>query len=396
MSPHSGHQLGAPKTDLLSVALDVTPMLGRRTGIGEFVAGLRGELEARGEVRLQPFAVTWRGRDRTTQRFPMPARPLREAWQRVDWPPIEYWTGRVDVVHGTNFVVPPARNATRLVSVHDLTPVRFPEMCTPDTLRYPALIRRAINRGAHVHVDSAFVGQEIREWSGIEADRVHVAHLGVPTASRGNESAEDGTNDELNTERPPAPTITGGRPYLLSLGTIEPRKNIPSLVRAFASLADRFPDLCLVIAGGDGWDGGSLQAAIDTVPEKIRERIVRVGYVSSQDRIRLLNHAEVFVYPSIYEGFGLPPLEAMQFGIPVVATTAGSLPEILGSSAVLVAVRDDEALADGIVRVLTDSALKQHHSDAGRENVHRFTWSKCASTLTDIYQRIALVGGSTT
>jgi glycosyltransferase involved in cell wall biosynthesis len=389
MSPRSGHQPGA-----LRVALDVTPMLGRRTGIGEFVAGLRTQLDERAEVDVRPFAVTWRGRDRSTQRFPMPARPLREAWQRVDWPPIEYWTGPIDVVHGTNFVVPPSRKATRLVSVHDLTPVRFPEFCTPDTLRYPALIRRAISHGSHVHVDSAFVGQELMEWSGIDADRVHVAHLGIPNQDAVDDSAIERPGFEPHGPEHSGPgSITGGRPYLLSLGTIEPRKNIPSLVRAFAMIAGQFPDLCLVIAGGDGWDGGALSLAIEGVPVKIRERIVRVGYVSTTERSGLLRDAEMFVYPSIYEGFGLPPLEAMQSSVPVVSTTAGSLPEVLGQAAVLVEPRNDEAMSNGILRVLTDSSVRQRCVEAGRANVERFTWAKCAATLTDVYRTLAGVGG---
>ncbi len=317
----------------------------------------------------------------------------------MDWPPIEYWTGPVHVVHGTNFVVPPSRNAKRLVSVHDLTPVRFPEFCTPDTLRYPALIRRAIDHGSHVHVDSAFVGQELMEWSGIGADRVHVAHLGIPNQVAGDGYATERPRSETSAterqapEHPGSVSITDGRPYLLSLGTIEPRKNVPSLVRAFAMIADQFPDICLVIAGGEGWDGGALSRAIEGVPGMIRERIIRVGYVSATDRSELLRNAEVFAYPSIYEGFGLPPLEAMQSSVPVVSTTAGSLPEVLGAAAVLVEPRNDEALAEGILRVLTDSSFRQGCVEAGRANVERFAWAKCAATLTDVYRTLARSGG---
>ena len=169
------------------VAIDVTPTLGQRSGIGHFVSELvegigRAEADGGRPIELVPYAVTFRGRGSATtrQRGPMPARPLRAFWTRADTPPIEWWTGTVDVVHGTNFVVPPARRAAALVSVHDLTPVRFPELCTPDTLQYPGLIRRAVARGAHVHTDSQFVADEVCDWLNIDTDRVHAIAPGIP------------------------------------------------------------------------------------------------------------------------------------------------------------------------------------------------------------------------
>src|SRR5947209_3258652 len=141
----------------LRVALDATPLLGTRTGVGAFTAGTLEALSEHTSLELLAFALTWRGRGdldvvlplgvKRVQR-PMAARPLRFAWRHVDAPSIERWTGRVDVVHGTNFVVPPARRAARVVTVHDLTPLRYPELCTRDTLAYPDLLRRAVRRGA--------------------------------------------------------------------------------------------------------------------------------------------------------------------------------------------------------------------------------------------------------
>ncbi|MDQ3145333.1 MAG: glycosyltransferase family 1 protein, partial [Actinomycetota bacterium] len=146
-----------PPARRLRVAFDATPLLGVRTGVGAFTASVLEGLALRPDVDVTAFAVTWRGRDALAAmvpagvalpRRPMAARPLRELWARSDVAPVEWWTGPVDVVHGTNFVVPPGRDAAEVVTVHDLTAVRFPELCTPDTLRWPALLRRALDRGA--------------------------------------------------------------------------------------------------------------------------------------------------------------------------------------------------------------------------------------------------------
>ena len=363
------------------VAIDVTPTLGQRSGIGHFVSELVegiGHAEADGgrPIELVPYAVTFRGRRSVTtrQRGPMPARPLRALWTRADAPPIEWWTGTVDVVHGTNFVVPPARRAAALVSVHDLTPVRFPELCTPDTLQYPGLIRRAVARGAHVQTDSQFVADEVRDWLNIDTDRVHVIAPGIPGVVA------------TTTARPAS---LGPAPYVLALGTVEPRKNIPLLVRAFERLSGTFPDVQLVIAGADAWGGPDVSTAIMRLVEGVRERVVRLGYVDDATRASLLGHAAVFAYPSRYEGFGFPPLEAMRAGAPVVSTRAGSLPEVLGAAALLVEPDDEAAFADALSRVLADQALADELRVKGLERAHTFSWPLCARMMTETYRLLA-------
>src|SRR3954453_6197571 len=155
-----------------------------------FTSGLIRALVARTDVEPIAYAVTWRGRGELGQlaprgvalaRSPMAARPLRWAWDRWGFPPIEWGTGDVDVVHGTNFVVPPARDAGEVVTIHDLTPMRFPQLALADTLAYEALIRRALGRGALVHTPSAFVAAEVIEHFGLDLDRVQAVAEGIPT-----------------------------------------------------------------------------------------------------------------------------------------------------------------------------------------------------------------------
>lgn len=381
------------KADAVRVAIDVTATLGRRSGIGHLVAELLQAIHdqttdatddatsgSEATTELVPFAVTFRGRHAaaTHQRWPMPARPLRALWKRANFPPIEWWTGPIDVVHGTNFVVPPTRRAAALVSVHDLTPVRFPELCTPDTLQYPALICRAVARGAHVHTDSQFVADEVCEWLRLDADRVHVIRPGIP--------GPDPRPDDLAARSPSPPA---GKPYVLALGTVEPRKNIPLLVRSFGRLARTFPEVQLVIAGADAWGGPDVTAAIAALPSATSERVVRVGYVDDRMRAELLAGAAVFAYPSRYEGFGFPPLEAMRAGVPVVSTTAGSLPEVLGDAALLVEPDDEDAFTHALTQVLRDVGLAGCLRRRGTVRAQITSWPSCARAMTALYRTLA-------
>jgi glycosyltransferase involved in cell wall biosynthesis len=289
----------------------------------------------------------------------------------MDAPAIENWTGPIDVVHGTNFVVPPSRRAARVVTVHDLTAVRFPELCTAATLQYPPLLRRAIRQGAWVHTPSAFVADEVIERLGADPGRVVAIASGVPPVA---------TADPSTGRR-----VAGGDRYILTIGTIEPRKDHAGLVRAFDRVADRQHDIRLVIAGIDGWGSDTLVATMQRA--RHRDRIVRLGYVDDATRAALLRGASAFAFPSVYEGFGFPPLEAMDAQVPVVATAVGSLPEVLGDAALLVGPGDDQALADGLERVLGDEELRARLRDAGRNRVRTLSWRACAEGLSALYAR---------
>lgn len=362
----------------LRVAVDATPLLGERTGVGAFVAGALGALSADPGLDLSGYALSLRARGGLPEALPagvrplarpMPAGALLQAWARADQPPAEWWTGPVDVVHGTNFCVPPTRRAGQVVTVHDLTPVRFPQLAHRSTALFPTLVRRALRRGAQVHTPSAFVAAEVIELLGADPERVTPVHHGVP-------------------ERP-APT--GGRPvegpYVLALGTIEPRKGFPDLVAAFDAVAAAHPELRLVVAGPDGWGIEAFQQALDRAAHA--DRVVRLGWVDPSRAAALLAGASVLAFPSLYEGFGLPPLEAMAAGVPVVATRAGALPEVLGDAACLVPAGDHEALAEALALVLDDAELRAGLVSRGREQVARFSWQDCATGLVGLYRRAA-------
>ncbi len=364
----------------MRIALDATPLLAPHTGVGVFVKGLltalpsiaccddvRGyALTSRGHRqldRLLPARVTKIGR-------PVPARLVRQTWRRFDHPTAATMLGRADVVHGTNYVVPPARRALEVLTVHDLTFVHYPEMCEPVILELPGLIRRAINRGAVVHTPSRFMADEVCDWLSIGSDRVFtVAHgLDRPALEPGGDAKQP----------------VGGRRYVVAVGTVEPRKDLPGLVAAFDLIADDHPDVDLVIAGPDGWGAEALSGAIALSPWP--GRIRRLGWVSDAQRRALLAGATVMAYPSRYEGFGFPPLEALAVGTPVVATTAGSLPEVLGDTARLVPPGDVDALARALSVVLSGQAGQV--GDDARQWVAGYTWERCATEMRANYARL--------
>jgi glycosyltransferase involved in cell wall biosynthesis len=371
----------------LRVAVDATPLIGHRTGVGEFCRGALGGLAGRTDVAVSAFAVSWRRRQRLGEALPagvpsaqraMPARPLQWSWRRFGRPSAEWFVGERDVVHGTNFVVPPTRRAGRVVTVHDLTAVRFPEMCDRPTLAYPELIRRAVRAGAFVHTPSMFVAAEVIESFGADPDRVRAVHSGIPErAEVDRERAKQAVADLL-------PDGTGR--VIVSLATAEPRKDLPGLVAAFDELAVDRPDVTLVLAGPVGWGEHELSRAIGASPHA--GRIVRAGWVDGTTVAGLIGAATVLAYPSRYEGFGFPPLEAMAKGVPVVSTRAGAIPEVLGSGAALVPVGDVAALAGALAEVLDSEARAQELSIAGRQRAAEFSWARCADGLAALYRDV--------
>jgi glycosyltransferase involved in cell wall biosynthesis len=364
----------------MRLAFDATPLHGARTGVGVMTARVLAGLAARSDLDVVAFATTWRGRGglpglvpggvRAVTR-PLPARAVHLAWRHLPIPPVEWITGDVDVVHGPNFVVPPARRAARVVTVHDLTAVHHPEMCTAHTRTYPAVLRRALASGAWVHTVSDFVRAEILELFDADPARVVTVANGVDPIAEADPAA--------------GRRAAGADRYLLAIGTIEPRKNFPALVRAFDTVARDLPALQLVIAGPDGWDGGRFEAALAACTH--RDRVTRLGALGERERAELLRGATALVYPSIYEGFGLPPLEAMSVGVPVVATAAGAVVEVVGDGALVVPAGAHDALAAGLVRIVEDAELRSDLAQRGAARAARYDWARTVEGIVSLYRQ---------
>jgi glycosyltransferase involved in cell wall biosynthesis len=378
----------------LKVALDATPLEGARTGVGEFCWNILEAFGARPDLEVGAFAVSRHGRRGITGRLPqgvkalgrpgagLPARLLHASWARWPFPPAELYTGRVDLVHGTNFVVPPARKASMVVTVHDLSPLHFPQWCRPAARAYPDLVKKAVGRGAWVHTDSEFVAREAVEALGLPAERVRAVHLGIspPAAPATPPAGPPATFPGVPRDLLPGWVTC----YVLAVSTVEPRKDLPTLVRAFRGIVGHHAGLALVLAGQDGRGSAQLDDAIAAAD--LKDRVVRTGWVEDPVRDALTRGAAVFAYPSRYEGFGLAPLHAMALGTPVVATACGALTEVLGDAAWLVPADDDGALANALNSLLGDEEARQRLARKGRERAAHYSWDRCAAGLADLYQ----------
>ncbi len=362
----------------MRIGIDATPLLGTRTGIGTYTAALLTAL-ARSDSpeELVATAFTWRGRHDLSAALPpgvgqvgrpVPARVLRALWSNGEQPPLEWLTGAVDVFHGTNFVLPPLRRAAGVLTVHDLAYLRFPDTVAPASARYRRLVPLGLRRAAVVCTPSRAVADQVIDAYAVPPDRVRVTPLGVDPSWSHAEPPRAGALA--------AAGIPGD--YLLAVGTLEPRKNLRSLITAYTQLVAAGVQVpALVIVGGSGW-GDRLERGV--IPP---ERLVFTGHLPT-DRLRsLVAGARLLVFPSLDEGFGLPPLEALACAVPVLAADLPVTREVLGDQAVFVDARCPAALADGIERALDTPAGTP---DTRRAHAARFTWQRCAEATYAAYE----------
>jgi glycosyltransferase involved in cell wall biosynthesis len=345
------------------IAFDVSPLSHVRTGIGNYILGsLRGLAAAAEEDdEIVPFAPTSRRGTRVIPalldglglrprlRFLPKSHYWRTAWSRLGRPPVERFLGRVDVLHYSDWMYPPQRAGLRSTMVHDLVPLRFPQWVTPRTRRMHLRKYRDTKTCDTVFVNSAFTGRDVVQRLGVPEGRVHVAPPGV-----GAEFQTDGDRAEL------------GGDYVLTVATLEPRKNLGVLVAAHRLLRERFK---LAVVGGAGWG---------EQPELDAPGIVRLGRVDDGELARLYRGATVVAYPSLFEGFGIPILEAMACGVPVVASSHESLDDASGD----VALRADPEHPDEWAERLTEAAARRAELvPRGLAYARVFTWDRVGGTM---------------
>jgi glycosyltransferase involved in cell wall biosynthesis len=317
----------------------------------------------------------WRppGTALTVRNVPVPRRLLQSLWQTLDWPPIEMFCGRVDVFHGLHFVLPASRKARRVLTVHDLTYLRHPDYYHDARLSdrgYRQELPRALTQADAVIAVSEKTRDDLVDLLNTPAERIRVIHHGV--ADRFFAPAAN-QNQELIRRHY---RIT--RPYAIFLvGTPEPRKNIARTVAAVRRAA---PSVDLVLVGET-----NLLKTLIGVPT---EHLIFTGTVPEEHLPALLSGAVVSVYPSLDEGFGLPLLESMACGVPVLASNRGALPEIAAGAAMIVNPEDIEDMAHGLSVLLNDEALRWRLAQAGRRRAADFTWKKAAAQTAALYREL--------
>lgn len=305
-------------------------------------------------------------------RAPLTERGLAILWQRLVLPvPAEIFTGPVDVFYSPDFVLPPSRAKQKILTIHDLSFKRVPETAVPNLKWYlEGAVPRAVRQADLIFADSNATRTDLIELFAVEPDRVRTLYSGVEDYFC--RVTDDATLSRVRTQY----KLT--KPFILSVGTIEPRKNLVRLIKAFSDLPAA-GDIELIAVGGRGW----LFDEIYCAPAEfgVTERVRFLGFVPESDLPALYSLATLFVYPSLYEGFGLPVLEALACGAAVVASNNSSLPEVAGDAAILIDPRDTDALMTTIARLLEDEKARRELAQRGPERARRFSWHASARQL---------------
>lgn len=371
----------------MRVCIDIQSAIAPRAGVGRYTKLLVEHLVAptlrqSDDVKLFYFDFQRRGIP-----FPVtgathqachwaPGRYVQKAWKTVGWPPFDAFSGPADVFHFPNFVRPPLARGKSVVTVHDLAFLRHPDTLETKNYRYlTAQIRQTVEKADALIAVSEFTAREMRDLLNVPAEKVFPIHSGVEQFRQApHETDVVAARKMLNLERP----------YLLCLSTLEPRKNFPFLVDVFERLENFDGDL--VIAGGRGWKFEPILQRMRA--SKKSGRIRYLEFVHDDLLPGLYAGAELFVFPSLYEGFGFTPLEAMACGAPVVSSAGGSLPEVLGDAALIIPGFDAAEWAAQIQGLLGDSARRSALKKAGFARVKKFSWEETARQTWDVYRRI--------
>jgi glycosyltransferase involved in cell wall biosynthesis len=353
------------------VGFDAASLVLNRAGEYRYAAALRSALLARSDLELHEL---WPGR--RVPNGPASRVALQAAVQGLWYPLAVPWAARrarLDVLHHPRYSVSPepGLRVPVVVTMHDVLVLSVPELFSaPIRANFRALAGPLARRAAVVLTGSQASAGDIEEHLRVPAERVLVTPYGVEPRFRPAPASRE-LLERLGIDRA----------YVACVGTLEPRKNLVTALRAFAQVSSS--DVALVVVGGRGWRNAAFEEELRRVPGKV----VLTGFVSDEELVGVLAGARCFLYPSLHEGFGFPPLEAMACGTPVVTSAASSLPEVVGDAGLLVDPRDVDAVAGALERLLSDDALHARLRESGLQRAASYTWGRCAAETVGAYRR---------
>jgi len=370
----------------LRVSFDMTPTIGFRTGIGQVVAHMYDAIAKNDKIALEPYALSFKARayaselPDNTHFINVPARALLNTWKFSRWPTLKNQLGEIDLIHATNYLAPPvSKDTPLLITIHDVTMVKFPELVSPKVRSLIPILKKRISAGAHIHVPTMAIQKDVEEYFAKElsdTNKIHIVPFGVPTITESEPSEK-------------IKKLVNADPYILSIGMLEPRKNHARLIESFEAVYEKNPHIRLFLVGPDGPARPQIDEALSKLSYEARSRITITGHVSNNDRSYILRHALLLAYPSIYEGFGLPILEAMATTTAIVTSKEGSLAEVGGDACEFVDPYSPNDIARGINLLLEDSELRKVLIKKGEKHLKKYTWEKTAQDLTQIYANIS-------
>lgn len=376
----------------IRIGIDVTSAVAQGAGIGRYTRELVQAL-VRLDSKPSYCLFSARAPKLTVVADPLPEAPnveYRETWLSEKWLyrmwyrlhlpiSVQRFTGEIDVFHSPDFVLPPVGDIPSVLTIHDLSFIHYPEAFTPSLLKYlNNVVPSSVARVNHVLADSLATKNDLIDIWQVPNEKVTVVYSGVNSSFRP-------VTDKERIDHLRKKYELGDNPYILSVGTLQPRKNYEMLMRAFKPVADSY-DHQLIIAGGHGWMYEQIQKEIDQ--QGLGQRIRLIGFVEDQDLPALYSQASLFVFPSLYEGFGIPVLEAMACGVPAISSDSSSLPEVAGDAGLLISPVNQELWSKSIIQLLNDSARRTKMVAAGYLQARKFSWRKAAEQVLDTYHML--------
>ena len=381
----------------MRIGIDYTAAVWQGGGIGRYTRSLvRALVELDSGHTFKLFVAGGMPKDAQMERWPDNVRtypvPISDRWTHIIWQrlrlpvPIQLVMGGIDLFHSPDFVLPPTGSAGSILTVHDLSFLTVPQFFVPEFRRYlEGAVTRAVRKAQHILADSRSTQADLVDLLGVDPDRITVLYPGVDQRFRPVEDTQVLSSVRRRYRLP-------GR-FLLGLSTLQPRKNFEGLVDAFGLVAtDRglqpgMADLDLVVVGEEGWLFEGIAERVQA--RGLADRVHFLGRVPDDDLPAVYSLAEVFAFPTWYEGFGIPVVEAMACGTPVVASDNSSLPEAVGNAGIMVDAGDTTGLADGIVCILSDGALRSRLVSEGFKHTRQFSWRRSAEQLLSVIETFA-------